>query len=525
MYPYGNSLADLQSKAPGPAMMPYDRSKPILITGATGYIGARLIPRLLQAGYRVRALARVPAKIGSRPWADHPNLEILKADLLDRGSLTAACRGCSAAYYLIHSMNHGSADFASTDREAAGNMVAAAEAAGLDRIIYLSGLGEESEALSEHLSSRTEVAQILRSGKVPVTVLRAAMIIGSGSASFEILRYLMERLPVLITPRWVDVPCQPIGIRNVLHYLIGCLDCPETVGETFDIGQDQVVSYRQLMEIFAEEAGLPKRLIISAPVLTPRLSSLWIHLLTPVPAVLARPLAEGLRNRVVCRDTRIRDLIPQELFDCRLAIRLALERARQHQIESSWTDAGTIPPAEWNTPGDPSWAGGTFYDDSRQILLAASPEEVWKAVVCIGGEAGWYYADWLWKLRGFLDHLAGGVGLHRGRRCPLEIAPGEALDFWRVVEVTKPHRLLLVAEMKLPGEATLDFRIEEVAPGQTMLQQVAHFLPRGLLGILYWYAVTPFHNFIFNGMLRGFATTTAAGVIRGPERIPPGQLS
>jgi uncharacterized protein YbjT (DUF2867 family) len=419
-------------------------------------------------------------------------------------------------------MNHTSEDFASTDRDAALNMVAAAEAGGLERIIYLGGLGDEDETLSAHLSSRTEVAEILRSGSVPVTVLRAAMIIGSGSASFEILRYLVERLPVLITPRWVDVPCQPIGVRNVLHYLIGCLECPETIGETYDIGQDQVVSYRQLMEIFAEEAGLPKRLIMSVPVLTPRLSALWIHLLTPVPAVLARPLAEGLRNSVVCRDTRIRQLIPQELFDCRLAISLALERVRQQQIESSWIDAGEIPPAEWSTPGDPSWAGGTFYDDSRQILLAATPAEVWKGVVCIGGESGWYYADWLWKLRGFLDHLAGGVGLHRGRRCPLEIAPGEALDFWRVVEVAKPHRLLLVAEMKLPGEATLEFRIEEIAPGQTMLKQIAHFLPRGLLGLLYWYAVTPFHNFIFNGMLRGFATVISKEIVRGPERMPDG---
>jgi uncharacterized protein YbjT (DUF2867 family) len=496
-----------------------DRTAPILVAGATGYIGARLIPRLLQAGYRVRALARIPAKIGSRSWTSHPNLEILKADVLDRDSLTAACQGCRAAYYLVHSMNPTSDDFARSDREAAGNMVVAAQAGGLERIIYLSGLGDEDEALSKHLSSRTEVADILRAGKVPVTVLRAAMIIGSGSASFEILRYLVERLPVIITPRWVDIPCQPIGIRNVLHYLIGCLECPETIGDTFDIGQDQVLTYRQLMEIFAEEAGLPKRLIISVPILTPRMSSLWIHLLTPVPAVLARPLAEGLRNKVVCRDSRIRKLIPQEMFDCRLAIRLALERFRQQQIESSWTDAGEIPPAEWSTPGDPSWTGGTFYDDSRQILLAATPEEVWQAVICIGGEAGWYYADWLWKLRGFLDHLAGGVGLHRGRRCPLEIAPGEALDFWRVVEVTKPYNLLLAAEMKLPGEATLEFRLEEIAPGQTVLKQIAHFLPRGLLGLLYWYAVTPFHNFIFNGMLRGFAAAISKPVIRGPERI------
>jgi uncharacterized protein YbjT (DUF2867 family) len=497
----------------------HNKQATILVTGATGYIGARLIPRLLQEGYRVRALARTPAKIGGRPWSKHPHLEIMKGDVLDRDSLIAACRGCSVAYYLVHSMNVSISDFSSADRQAAGNMVAAAEACGLELIIYLSGLGDEGEALSKHLSSRTEVADILRNSKVPVTVLRAAMIIGSGSASFEILRYIVERLPIIVTPRWIDIPCQPIGVRNTLRYLIGVLECRDAIGQTLDIGQDQVVTYRQLMEIFAEEAGLPKRLIISLPILTPKMSALWINLLTPVPAVLARPLAEGLRNRVVCNDNRIRTMIPQELFDCRLAIRLALERVREQQIESSWIDAGQIPPAEWSTPGDPSWTGGTIYNDSRQILLAATPDEVWQAVVSIGGEAGWYYGDWLWKLRGYLDHLVGGVGLHRGRRVPLDLAPGEALDFWRVVEVTKSQRLLLVAEMKLPGKATLEFRLEEIAPGQTMLQQIAHFLPLGLLGLLYWYAVTPFHSFIFNGMLRGFGKVIAKPVLRGPEQI------
>ena len=300
-----------------------NKKAPILVTGATGYIGARLIPRLLQEGYAVRALARTPLKIGSRPWSGHPNLEIIRGDVLDLESLTDACSGCSAVFYLVHSMNRLNNDFPSIDREAAGNMASAAKAGGVDRIVYLGGLGEEEEGLSEHLSSRTEVADILRAGKVPVTVLRAAMIIGSGSASFEILRYLVERLPIIVTPRWIDIPCQPIGVRNTLRYLIGCLERPETIGETFDIGQDQVVSYRQLMEIFAEEAGLPKRLIVSLPILTPKMSALWINLLTPVPAVLARPLAEGLRNKVICRDTRIRELIPQELFDCRLAIHLA----------------------------------------------------------------------------------------------------------------------------------------------------------------------------------------------------------
>ncbi len=498
--------------------MPIDKQIPILVAGATGYIGARLIPRLLQAGYRVRALARTPAKLRDRPWARDPGIEIVQGDLLDKDSMIRACQGCQAAYYLVHSMNPTSRDFARTDREAAGNMVAAAETAGIKRIIYLSGLGEEDETLSEHLRSRAEVARLLRTGKVPVTVLRAAMIIGSGSASFEILRYLVERLPVMITPRWVDTPCQPIAIQNVLHYLIGCLDCDETTGRVFDIGQPEVVSYRQLMRLFSEEAGLAKRLIIPVPVLTPRLSSYWIHLVTPVPAVLARPLAEGLRNTVVCQDFSIRELIPQPLLDCRQAVRVALEQIRNHQVESSWSDAGRIPPAAWSTPGDPSWAGGTHFDDTRQLRLEGSAEEAWKAVARIGGTTGWYHANWLWWVRGLLDQLVGGIGLRRGRRCPIDLAPGDAVDFWRVASVDKPRRLLLVAEMKVPGEALLEFRIDE-DNGEAVITQTARFLPKGLSGILYWYAIAPFHNYVFTGMLKGIAESTGGRITRGPKRI------
>ncbi len=500
--------------------MPADTpQKTVLVAGATGYIGGRLIPRLLEKGYRVRALARNPAKISSRIWAAHPKLEIVKADLLDLTSLNKACRGCGAVYYLVHSMNPASKDFAHTDREAAGNMVAAAEKAGVQRIIYLSGLGEESKELSHHLRSRMEVARILRSGKVPVTVFRAAMIIGSGSASFEILRYLVERLPVMITPRWVDTPCQPIGIRNVLHYLTACLECEATIGDTFDIGQEEIVTYRQLMTTFAEEAGLIKRFIIPVPVLTPRLSSYWIHLVTPVPSALARPLAEGLRNEVICHDFRIRELLPQDLFDCRKAVRLALERTRGHQIESSWTDAGAIPPAEWATPDDPAWAGGTQFNDSRQILLSAPAEEIWKAVMRIGGETGWYYGNWLWGVRGFIDRIAGGFGLQRGRRCPLDLHPGDALDFWRVSRVEKPLLLQLVAEMKVPGRAVLEFHLVEASTDQTFLQLRARFLPRGVLGILYWYAVCPMHELVFNGMLSGIGKSLQKPILRGPEKI------
>ena len=497
------------------------KSKFIFVAGATGYIGARLVPRLLDAGYRVRALARAPEKLSNRPWAQHPNLDIVKGDVLDGASLKQALCQCSAAYYLVHSMTPGVSDFAATDRQAAQNMVEASAAEQLEQIIYLGGLGDEQGQLSHHLQSRTEVGSILRQGSVPVTTLRAAMIIGSGSASFEILRYLVDRLPVMITPRWVDTPCQPIGVRNVLHYLIGCIQEAETIGKTFDIGQAEVTNYRQLMEIYAEEAGLPCRWIIPVPVLTPRLSSYWIHLVTPVPASIARPLAEGLSNPVICHENRIVDLLPQELFDARKAIRLALDRLRQQQVETSWIDSGEVHPAEWSVPGDPSWAGGSFYDDSRRVVIDARAEEVWPAVRSIGGDVGYYYANWLWGIRGFLDRLSGGVGLCRGRRSSTELYPGDAIDFWRVISVQKDDYLLLSAEMKLPGEAVLSFQLKQTEAGSTELQQVARFLPRGLFGILYWYVVLPFHFYVFHGMLRGVAEASGKTILQGPEKFKP----
>jgi uncharacterized protein YbjT (DUF2867 family) len=501
-------------------MISWKRPEPILVVGATGYIGGRLVPRLLENGYRVRALARNPAKLRGRPWAKNPGLEIIRGDVSDPESLAQAAQGCWATYYLVHSMHPDIDDFARTDRLAARNMVTAAESAGMERIIYLGGLGEEEESLSHHLHSRAEVAHILRQGPVPVTVFRAAMIIGSGSASFEILRYLVEHLPVIVTPLWVHTPCQPIGVRNVLGYLTGCLECPQTVGQTYDIGQEEIVTYRKLMDLYAEESGLGRRMIIPVPFLTPRLSALWIHLVTPVPPSLARPLAEGLRNRVVCRETRIRQLIPQDLFSCREAIRRALDRQRQQDVESSWSDGGIVPPAEWSIPGDPTWAGGTVYTDSRRLLLDATPEQVWPAIVRIGGKTGWYHANWLWALRGFLDQIVGGVGLLRGRRSGDELYPGDALDFWRVVAVERPHRLRLVAEMKLPGQAVLELAVEERPEGGSELRQTALFLPRGLAGLFYWWSVTPFHNLVFNGMLKGVAKAAGAKALGSPERLP-----
>lgn len=492
----------------------------IAVTGASGYVGARLVPLLLAAGYRVRALVRHPDKLAGRPWRNDPRLEVSTADLLAPQSLSAALGGVKAVYYLVHSMAEGKGTFVAADRSAAHNLAVAAAANGVERIVYLGGLGDENEAaLSPHLRSRAEVAAVLRAGTVPVTTLRAGVILGSGSASFEILRYLVERLPVMITPRWVDTPCQPIGIRNVLTYLVEVLRHPETAGESFDIGQEEVVSYRRLMEIYAEEAGLRRRLIVPVPLLTPRLSSLWIHFVTPVPAQLARPLAEGLRNPVPCRDTRIRPLIPQELLPVREAIRRALALTRAAQVESSWRDAGT---AAWEAalPGDPAWAGGSSFRDERSIVLEAPRETIWRALCSLGGSRGWYFADLLWQLRGLVDRLLGGVGLQRGRRCALELRPGDALDFWRVVALDPGRTLLLVAEMKLPGRATLGFTLTSADGGGIEVRQTARFVPRGLAGHLYWWGVAPFHALVFPGLLRGIARAAAARIVAGPQRLP-----
>ncbi|MFA5159059.1 MAG: SDR family oxidoreductase [Candidatus Omnitrophota bacterium] len=488
------------------------KSKIILVTGGTGYVGGRLVPLLLERGYRVRAVARSLEKLKSRPWTRLPHVDLVAVDLLDLDSLRKAVAGCGVAYYLVHSMLSRPKNFESADRKAAANMVQAAEEAGLERIIYLGGLGDAGSDLSHHLRSRAEVARVLKAGKVPVTVLRAAMIIGSGSTSFEIVRYLVDRLPVMVIPKWLETPSQPIAIRNVLNYLTGCLECPATTDQTYDVGGPDVVDYRKLMEIYAEEAGLPKRRFIAIPFLTTRLSSYWIHFVTPVPASMARALAEGLRNPVICRDLRIREILPQELLDCRTAMRLALQRIEEDRVKTHWSDAGEIPPVEMLYPGDPQWAGGTIFEDKRSVKVHAPSKKVWYVIKTIGGTTGWYHADRLWKFRGFLDRLVGGVGLRRGRRSVREIRSGDALDFWRVGHVTEGSHLFLIAEMKLPGRATLEFQIERNSedPGSCMLYQIARFIPKGLFGILYWYCVLPFHAYIFGGMLQGIARAAEA---------------
>lgn len=470
----------------------------MLVTGATGYIGGRLVPRLLERGWRVRCLVRSARKLERRPWSAHERLEVIESDLTDPVEVEAALQGCQAAYYLIHSMESAGSDYGEHDRRLAKSFASAASTAGVERIIYLGGLGETGDGLSEHLASRREVERVLADQGVPVTVLRAAMIIGSGSASFEILRYLVERLPVMITPKWVSTQSQPIAVRDVLGYLVACLETPQTTGRTLDIGGPDVLTYHELMQVLTTERGLPKRLVIPVPILTPRLSSLWIHLVTPLNARIARPLAAGLRNRVVCRDDEAARLMPRPLLSVREAISEALTRHDSDQTETSWSDAGPM-------PGDPDWSGGTVFTDRRQITVDATPEAVHRAACRIGGGQGYYSYAWLWRLRGRMDRLVGGPGLRRGRRHPESVGFGDALDFWRVSGIEPARLLELRAEMRLPGIATLSFEIEPADNNRSTLTQTARFKPKGLLGLLYWYAVLPMHGPVFRGMLQGIA--------------------
>ena len=474
----------------------------ILVTGATGYVGGRLVPLLLQRGHKVRVFVRDPARVAARPWASQ--VEIAVGDMADAGSIREALEGIDVAYYLVHAMS-GPGDFAARDRAWAGAFVAAARAVGgIDKVIYLGGLLPSQEGggtLSKHLASRAEVGEILREG-LPALEFRAGPVIGSGSASFEMVRYLTERLPAMVAPKWIRNAVQPIGVRDVLAYLAGALDRPEETG-VVEIGAPPL-SFRDMMLEYAEVRGL-RRWIFPVPILAPGLAARWVGLVTPITNDLAVPLVRGVVRPVLADTTRARELFPEiEPISYRAAVELALKRTIEGEISTRWSGSGG---------GD----AGYRFDDKEGVVreirtrrVDASPEAVYRAFASLGGRRGWLVWNRLWALRGLLDQVVGGPGLRRGRRHPVDLEAGEAVDFWRVEEVKPPRLLRLRAEMKLPGRAWLQFEAVPEGP-TTRLVQSAFFMPSGLFGVLYWYSLYPAHRFIFSDLVDAVAADAEAG--------------
>jgi uncharacterized protein YbjT (DUF2867 family) len=476
-------------------------SKLILVTGATGYVGGRLVPKLLEAGYRVRCLVRDPARLQGRSWLDQ--VEVVSADALDSDSLVNAMQGVSVAYYLIHGMQGGKVN-AERDLSVARNFASAAETAGIERIIYLGELVDPAANLSPYLRARHETGYMLRYSPVPVTEFRAGMIVGSGSALFEMIRFLTEREPVLICPAWFFSQAQPVAIRDVLSYLVAALDSPESIGRVIEIGGATRLTYADMLLGYAKERGL-QRSLIRTPFYAPRLSAYWVHMVTPIHWRVVAPLIEGLRADLIVRDETAQKLFPKiEPLDFQTAVHFALNKIQHDDVETSWMGALVI------AQGDVKPYAFTVEDglfvERRQVLLDLPAEAVFRAYTGIGGERGWMYMDWSWTLRGWMDKAIGGVGLRRGRRHPDEILTGESLDFWRV-ELVEPNRIMrLRAEMKVPGKAWLEFISEPQAGGKTLFTVCAYFEAFGVPGFLYWYAMWPFHKFIFDGLTKQLAS-------------------
>ncbi|MGK5678948.1 SDR family oxidoreductase [Actinoplanes sp. URMC 104] len=484
-----------------------------LVTGATGYIGGRLAPRLLDAGHEVRCLTRSAERLRDVPWA--ARTEVVEGDLNKAETLTAAMAGVDVAYFLVHSL--GRKDFEALDREAADNFALAAKAAGVSRIVYLGGPEPPAEEKpSPHLRSRAEVARILLASGVPTAVLRAPVIIGSGSASFEMLRYLTERLPVMVTPRWVSNRIQPVAVRDVLRYLIAAATLPPEVNRGFDVGGRDVLTYAQMMQGYARVAGLRRRVILPLRPLSPWLSAHWVGVVTPVPNAIARPLVASLIHEAVAHENDIAEYVPGEPLGFEEAVGLALGKIRDANVETRWSDPAGRDWAAEPLPSDPKWSGGSIYVDERSREVRAPVEALWRVIEGVGGENGWYSFPLAWSVRGWLDRLVGGVGLRRGRRDRDHLRVGEALDWWRVEELEPGRLLRLRAEMRVPGRAWLEMSASPDGNGGSVYRQRAIFLPRGLAGHAYWASVVPFHGVIFAGMVRNIAR----GAERATEQRP-----
>lgn len=472
----------------------------ILLAGATGYVGGRLLEALEQEGRTVRCLARRPEQLRARV---RPGTEVVAGDVQDPASLATALADVDCAVYLVHSME-SAGSFEEADRIGARNFAAAARAAGVRRLIYLGGLGGGDD-LSSHLDSRHEVGRILRDSGVPTIELRAAIILGSGSASFEMIRALVETLPVMITPRWVATPTQPIGIEDVIAYLREALALPGDESAVYEIGGPDQVSYGELMREYARQRGL-RRFFISVPVLTPRLSSLWLGLVTPVYARVGRAMVDGLKNETIVRDDRALRTFTVRPLGMRQAMARALANEDREFAATRWSDALSVAGRK------ASWGGRPFgarLVDARRIEVACTPAQAFRPIRRIGGNTGWYHAEFLWRLRGLVDLIAGGPGLRRGRRDPEQVRPGDTLDFWRVESVEPDHLLRLAAEMRMPGRAWLQFEVEPHAD-RSIIHQTAIFDPAGLLGKLYWYSLWPLHQYLFGGMIRALARAARA---------------
>jgi uncharacterized protein YbjT (DUF2867 family) len=493
----------------------------VLVTGATGYIGGRLVPRLVEAGHEVRVLVRRADRLRDVPWA--ASVDVVEGDLADRAAVDRAMDGMEVVYYLVHSMG-GRGDFESTELGIARNVAASAREHDVRRIVYLGGLHPEGVELSRHLRSRMQVGDILLGSGVPTIVLQAGVIIGSGSTSFEMIRHLTEVLPYMPAPRWVRSFIQPIAVRDVLHYLLRAAAVPSDVNRAFDIGGPDVFRYGQLMNGYAVEAGLPQRPIAALPVLTPWLAGQWVNLVTPIPRRLAVPIIESLQFDCVMREHDIDAVIPpppEGLLPYRRAVRLALEREREGEVETSWRNAEVEGAPSNPLPSDPDWAGHTVYVDERDRRSSARPADLWRVIEGVGGENGWYSFPLAWALRGWVDKLTGGVGLRRGRRDPDTLHVGDAVDFWRVEAIDRGRFLRLRAEMRVPGRAWLELAAAGSSDGGSDYRQRAVFFPKGLAGRLYWWAILPFHGVIFSGMAnRITAEAEAEAEAGGPPAAP-----